>query len=106
MRSPRVLATIPLAISLMPAPASAQKPSKEVAEVAAAYAAKITASTIFVSGRTLESVLEQELAATKRIEALIKPLLRFDIDRDSKTVTCRIDDARATARMGLRMAAK
>lgn len=99
MRSPNVLAAIPFAFSLIPAPALAQQPSKELAQVAAAYAAKISASAIFVSGRTLESVLEQELAPSRPLEALIKPLLRFHVDRKNKTVTCRLGVGKATARM-------
>lgn len=99
MRSPTVLAAIPFAISLIPAPAGAQKPTKELAQVATAYAAKICASAIFISGRTLESVLAQELAPTRPLEALIKPLLRFDVDRENKTVTCQLGSAKATARM-------
>ncbi len=80
------------------APAPCQAPSKELAEVAAAYAAKIAASAIFVSGRTLESVLEEELAPTRPLEALIRPLLRFDVDSERRTVTCTLGQAKATAR--------
>ncbi len=77
------------------APAAA--PSRELAEVAAAYAAKVAASAIFVSGRSLESVLAEELAPTRPLEALIAPLLRFDVDRENGTVTCRLGAATATA---------
>jgi len=98
MHSPCVLA-IPLALGLLPPEAAAQAPGEQLAQVAAAYAAKITASAIFISGRTLESVMAQELAPTRPIEALIRPLLQFDIDRTAKTVTCRIQDAKATAGM-------
>ncbi|MEO6595209.1 MAG: serine hydrolase [Planctomycetota bacterium] len=77
-------------------PCQAQ-PSPELAEVAAAYAAKIAASALFVSGRSLESVLAEELAPTRPIEALVAPLLRFDVDRVGRSVTCRIGQAKATA---------
>ena len=76
---------------------AAPAPSPELAEIAAAYAAKVVASAVFVSGRTLDSVLAEELAPTRPLEALIRPLLRFDIDREQGTVTCRLGAARATA---------
>ena len=97
MRRAPISIAIPLAISLVPTSLTAQLPSKEMAQAAAAYAAKITASAIFVSGRTLESVLDQELAPTRPLEALIKPLLRFDIDHDNHRVTVRLGQARAVA---------
>lgn len=99
MRSPTALTAFLLALAACQAPAPAQQPSKELAQVAAAYAAKVTASAIFVSGRTLDSVLQQELAPTRPLEALIKPFLRFEVDRDAKTVTCRLGQAKATARL-------
>jgi CubicO group peptidase (beta-lactamase class C family) len=73
------------------------QPSRELAEVFAAYAAKVAASAIFVSGRSLDSVLAEELAPTRPLEALVRPLLRFDVDRDAGTVTCRIGAATAVA---------
>lgn len=72
-------------------------PSGALAEVAAAYAAKVAASAIFVSGRSLDSVLAEELAPTRPLEALIRPLLKFDVDREQRTVTCRVGLMRATA---------
>jgi CubicO group peptidase (beta-lactamase class C family) len=69
----------------------------ELAEVAAAYAAKVAASALFVSGRTLDSVRAEELAPTRPLEALIAPLLRFDVDDAAGTVTCRLGQAKATA---------
>ncbi|MCK5942955.1 MAG: serine hydrolase, partial [Planctomycetes bacterium] len=75
----------------------AQAPSKEMAQAAAAYAAKVTASALFVSGRSLESVLEQEFAPTRPLDAMIRPLLRFDVDRQRRAVTCRLGMMRATA---------
>lgn len=96
VRAPIRLA-LPIAL-LLPSQGQAQAPSKEMAQAAAAYAAKITASAIFVSGRTLESVLDQELAPTRPLEMLIKPLLRFDVDEEGRSVTCRLGQAKATAR--------
>jgi CubicO group peptidase (beta-lactamase class C family) len=87
----------PLLAALPCAAVPAQAPSKELAEVAAAYAAKIAASAIFVSGRTLESVLAEELSPTRPLETLIRPLLRFDVDTEAGTVTCRLGQAKATA---------
>ncbi|MBZ0151554.1 MAG: hypothetical protein K8J09_08485, partial [Planctomycetes bacterium] len=62
----------PVALLLLPS-LLAQAPSRELAEVAAAYAAKVAASAIFVSGRTLDSVLAEELAPTRPLERLIRP---------------------------------
>src|SRR5436190_1935489 len=90
-------------LSVLPAclaqdtPAAAPRPSRELAEVAAAYAAKVAASALFVSGRTLDSVLAQELAPTRPLEALIRPLLQFDVDEPAGTVTARLGQAKATA---------
>ena len=94
MPSHRLLLISSLALS---AAATTQAPSRELADAAAAYAAKVTASAIFVSGRTLDSVLAQEFEPTRPLEAMIKPLLRFDIDRDQRSVTCRLGPASATA---------
>lgn len=85
------------AVLSLAAAAPAQVPSKEMAQAAAAYAAKVTASAIFVSGRTLESVLEQEFAPSRPLDAMIRPLLRFDVDRRRRSVTCRLGMMRATA---------
>lgn len=87
-----VTALLPLCTAQEPA-----APSRELAEVAAAYAAKVAASALFVSGRTLDSVLAEELAPTRPLEARIRPLLRFDVDREQGTVTCRLGPATATA---------
>lgn len=87
----------PVAVLLLLPSLLAQAPSRELAEVAAAYAAKVAASAIFVSGRTLDSVLAEELAPTRPLERLIRPLLRFDVDMDAGTVTCKLGPATATA---------
>ncbi|MFO1078824.1 MAG: serine hydrolase [Planctomycetota bacterium] len=79
--------------------AAQEKPvlTRDLAQVAAAYAAKVAASAIFVSGRTLDSVLAEELAPDHALEALIRPFAKFDVDRDAGTVTCSLGGVTATA---------
>jgi CubicO group peptidase (beta-lactamase class C family) len=96
-RRPACLLLAALPATLCPALAAQQKPDPSLLPVAAAYAAKVAASALFVSGRTLESVLAEELAPDRPIEALIRPLLRFDVDHDARSVTCRLGPAAATA---------
>ena len=96
MRAATALVPLPLSV-LLALPAAAQAPSRELAEVAAAYAAKVAASAIFVSGRTLDSVRAEELAPTGPLEALLRASLQFDVDAEAGTVTCRLGQARATA---------
>ena len=97
-RRMRAVPTATVLASLLP-PVLAQvaAPSRELAEAAAAYAAKVAASAIFVSGRTLESVLAEELAPTRPLEAMIRPLLRFEVDSERRRVTCRLGAASAAA---------
>jgi CubicO group peptidase (beta-lactamase class C family) len=66
-------------------------------EIAAAYAAKVTASALFVSGRTLQSVLDEEFAPDRPLEAMIRPLLKFDVDQEHRTVTCHLGAYHAQA---------
>jgi hypothetical protein len=63
--------------------------------LAAAYAAKVTASAVFVSGRTVESVLAEELAPDAPLEAGIRLLLKLEVDEDERTVRARIGKAEA-----------
>jgi CubicO group peptidase (beta-lactamase class C family) len=88
-----------LAILLLPqAPAQAPgQPSRELAAIAAAHAAKVAASAVFVSGRTIESVLDDEFAPVRPLETLLRPLLRFEVDTAAGIVTCRVGQARASA---------
>ncbi len=87
-----------LLTALPPLPATAQQgPDPALMQVAAAYAAKITASALFVSRRTLESVLDEELAPDRAIEKLIRPLLTFDVDSEARAVTCHLGAVSATA---------
>jgi CubicO group peptidase (beta-lactamase class C family) len=90
-------ATVLLAALLPIVVPAQQAPDPTLMRAAAAYAAKVAASALFVSGRSLESVLDEELAPDRAIEALIRPLLKFDVDRESRTVTCRLGNAAATA---------
>ena len=76
---------------------TAQVPSREMAQAVAAYAAKVTASAIFVSGRTLESVVEQEFAPVGPLDAVVGRLLKFEVDRAARRVTCRLGVGLATA---------
>lgn len=99
MRSAPVATAIPLAICFLPSISLGQVPSKEMAQAMANYGAKVAASAIFVSGRTLESVLEQEFAPARPLEAMLNPLLKFHVDRESLKVTCTLDQARASAQM-------
>lgn len=97
---PAVSAPLSLALLAAAVPAQAQAPppaNTAMFEVAAAYAAKVVASAVFVSGRTLDSVLAEELAPDRPLELLIRPLLRFDIDTEHRRVTCTLGKATATA---------
>jgi CubicO group peptidase (beta-lactamase class C family) len=94
---PALAAVVVLATTGCAAQTAPPQPSRELLDVAAAYAAKVAAAAVFVAGRPLESVLEQELAPTHPIEALVRPLLRFEVDRDRRRVQCRIGAASATA---------
>ncbi len=55
------------------------RPRATIAEVAAAYGAKILASGVFVAGRSADSIASQELG--------FLPCLRYEVDHDIKTVT-------------------
>jgi CubicO group peptidase (beta-lactamase class C family) len=80
-----------------PTLAQGSPPSRELAEAAAAYAAKVAASALFVSGRSLDSVLAEELAPTRPLERLIRPLLRFTVDQERGEVRCQLGAVTATA---------
>lgn len=80
-----------------PAPAEQAPAPRALLEAAAAYCAKVAASAHFVSGRTLDSVLAQELAPTRPLERLIRPLLRFQVDDANRTVTATLGTVTATA---------
>jgi hypothetical protein len=56
-------------------------------ETSTGYAAKVAASAVFVSGRSLESVYEQELAPTSFLERVFRSLLAINVDRDEQIVT-------------------
>ncbi len=73
---------------------SAQEPQRslpaELKQITAAYSAKVAASAVFVSGRTIESVLDQEMAPDAPLQALVRPLLSYEVDREQKTVTATV----------------
>ncbi|MEQ1632715.1 MAG: hypothetical protein ABL997_10110, partial [Planctomycetota bacterium] len=69
----------------------------ELKEVVAAYAAKVAASAVFVSGRTIESVLEEEMAPDAPLQAMVRPFLKYEVDRDQRTVTAKVLGTEVTA---------
>ncbi len=90
-----LLLTLPLLAQEI-APAKPRLPV-ELREVVAAYAAKVTASALFVSGRTLDSVLAEELAPDAPLQAMARPFLQFEVDRDHRSVTAMLLGESATA---------
>ncbi|MFK7741036.1 MAG: serine hydrolase domain-containing protein [Planctomycetota bacterium] len=99
MQTPRFAPPLLLATALLGlgAAARAQQPSQEMAQVVAAYAAKITASARFVSNRTMASVRAQELQPATALEKLVMPLLKVEVDEETRQVTCKVGAASATA---------
>jgi CubicO group peptidase (beta-lactamase class C family) len=104
MRPHRPAFVLPVLLPFVQATCAPQEPQRPagqlpagVAELGAAYAAKVAASAIFVSGRTLDSVRAEELAPDTPLTALIASLLQFDVDRQQRTVTARIGSASACA---------
>ncbi|MCR9248203.1 MAG: beta-lactamase family protein [bacterium] len=63
----------------------------------AAYAAKVAASAVFVSGRTLDSVRAEELAPDSDLTRVLAPLLKFELDREAGTLTAMLPMAKVTA---------
>lgn len=61
------------------------------------YAAKVVAAAVFVSGRSLESVYEQEFSPAGFLERAFRCLLSIDVDRDERTVTARVLGVERTA---------
>lgn len=79
---------------------TAPKPSplpRELTEVLAAYAAKVAASAVFVSDRTLDSVRAEEFAPDGALQALARPFLQFEVDREARAVTASLLGSKATA---------
>jgi hypothetical protein len=94
--------TSPLLAACLAALCRGQEPAKpqvppSLSEVGAAYAAKIIASAVFVSGRTVESVLAEEFAPDTAVETLLRPLLRVDVDKSARTVSVSVLGTRRTA---------
>ncbi|MCA8965308.1 MAG: serine hydrolase [Planctomycetes bacterium] len=98
---PRPQQVLPIALPALALllPAQTQKAGLDprMAQIAAAYAAKVAASAVFVSGRELDSVLAEELSPDRPLEMMIRPFLRLQVDRDNGTVTATLGKARATA---------
>jgi CubicO group peptidase (beta-lactamase class C family) len=80
-----------------PKPEPTQALPQVLREVVAGYAAKVMASAIFVSHRTLDSVLAEELAPDAPLQAMARPFLSFDVDRDERTVRTHLLGVGATA---------
>jgi CubicO group peptidase (beta-lactamase class C family) len=80
---------------------SAQEPQRslpaELKQITAAYSAKVAASAVFVSGRTIESVLDQEMAPDAPLQALVRPLLSYEVDREQKTVSATVLGTKVSA---------
>jgi len=90
---------MPWILSLLTAALGAQERPLDpaMAQIGAAYAAKVAASAVFVSGRTIASVREEEFAPVTTLDRMMRPLLRFEVDREGRAVTASIGLARATA---------
>jgi CubicO group peptidase (beta-lactamase class C family) len=101
---PRALSPLLPVLFLLPLHAqdqSAQEPPRslpaELKQITAAYSAKVAASAVFVSGRTIESVLDQEMAPDAPLQALVRPLLSYEVDREQKTVTATVLGTKVSA---------
>lgn len=70
---------------------------REMMRIGAAYAAKVAASAVFVSGRTIESVREEEFASVTALDQMMRGLLHFHVDIDKRAVTATLGPIKATA---------
>jgi len=66
-------------------------------ETSTGFAAKVSASAVFVSGRSLDSVYEQELAADGLLERTFRLFLSIKVDREEQTVTASALGVKRTA---------
>jgi CubicO group peptidase (beta-lactamase class C family) len=66
-------------------------------ETSTGFAAKVAASAVFVSGRSLDSVYEQELAADGFLEKAFRFFLSIKVNRDEQTVTASTLGVKRTA---------
>ena len=71
----------PLLVVTSSALPTAQQPSREQLEVGVGAVAKLVASGVFVSGRTVEGVLDAEFAPEDPLSAVLRPLLSIELDR-------------------------
>ncbi|MEM1450473.1 MAG: serine hydrolase [Planctomycetota bacterium] len=70
----------------------------------AGYAAKVTASAVFVGGRDLASVRAGELFPVRPLERMSLPMIQLEVDREARTVTASLptgQSATAVHRDGL-----
>lgn len=70
---------------------------EELKQVVSGYAAKVAASALFTSGRTIESVLDEEMAPDAPLQALVRPFLQYSVDRERRRVTATVLGTSATA---------
>lgn len=91
----------PLALGFLVAalPAQGEKPGLDPAmmRIAVAYAAKVAASAVFVSGRSIDSVMAEEFAPDTALDKMLRPFLKFEVDRERRTVTASLPFVKATA---------
>lgn len=86
-----------------PAPAPTAVPAlpKDTPQIVAAYAAKVAASALFASGRTLAAVEREELGGAdpvqRPLQSLARMFLSWSVDPQAKTVTARVLGREATA---------
>ena len=97
-----------IALSLVVGAASAgaaqvPAPPPAVAEVGAALVAKRVGSGVFLSGRSVESILAEEFAPETGLDRMLRPLVDVDVDHDAQTVTATVAGVQRTAvyRVGL-----
>lgn len=85
-----------LAASTLPAPpARAQddlltREQRAMAEIGAAYVAKVFCSAIFLSGRTVEAIRADEFARETPLDQMLSPLFGVSVDREERSVTATI----------------
>ncbi|HLU39966.1 MAG TPA: putative metal-dependent hydrolase [Planctomycetota bacterium] len=82
---------------LVPAQSVAASPPIALLETGAGYAAKVIGSAVFVSGRSVASVLAEEFAPDTPIEAALRPLLRVEVDEAARALTVHAGGVQRTA---------
>jgi CubicO group peptidase (beta-lactamase class C family) len=77
-------------------PAAPTAVPRALLEVGAGYAAKVIGSGVFVSGRSVESILAEEFAPDTPLDKILRPLLRVEVDRARGTLTVHAGDVART----------